>query len=305
MSRVRISLCLAVFLFAGAARAQESPGPLQDETRRQPSSGTEAQKKVRPTPARASGIVADNLDRVAATANQILEIVNGDAGLMVELKRVLAEDAGESGQILEESEDLAILRSLPRMTVVAPGDPVETEAATRAVTAHAGPCYLRLGRAGEAKIHQTPIGFVLGKAIQMRDGKDVTLISTGEMLGTAMRVADLLEDADVQARVLSMHTVKPLDTAAIERAALETGAVVTLEEHSIVGGLGGAVAEFLAENWEAPLVFKRFGLPLEFSSFVGSQEYMRARHGLSAEALALAIRAQLARVPRLTAAARV
>jgi len=212
---------------------------------------------------------------------------------------------GALGATHHATEDLAILRSLPQMVVVAPGDPVETEAATRAVTAHAGPCYLRLGRAGEAKVHRTQIDFVLGKAVEMREGRDLTLISTGGMLRTAMQVADLLSDADVQTRVLSMHTVRPLDTAAIESAARETGAVFTLEEHSVVGGLGGAVAEFLAENSETPVAFKRFGLPSEFSCFVGSQEYMRARHGLSAEAVALGIRAKMEKAQSLTAVAKV
>lgn len=212
---------------------------------------------------------------------------------------------GALGATHHATEDLAILRSLPQMVVVAPGDPVETEAATKAVAAHAGPCYLRLGRAGEARVHRTQIGFVLGKAIEMREGKDATLISTGGMLGTAMQVADLLGAVGVQTRLLSMHTVRPIDTAAIESAVLETGAVFTLEEHSVVGGLGGAVAEFLTENWEGPLVFKRFGLPSEFSCFVGSQEYMRARHGLTAEAVALGIRAKLGKAHSLTAVARV
>ena len=212
---------------------------------------------------------------------------------------------GALGATHHATEDLAILRSLPQMVVVAPGDPVETEAATRAVAVHAGPCYLRLGRAGEAKVHRTQIDFVLGKAIELREGTDVTLISTGGMLGTAMQVADLLCEAGVQTRLLSMHTVRPLDTAAIESAVRKTGAVFTLEEHSVVGGLGGAVAEFLAENWEAPVVFKRFGLPSEFSCFVGSQEYMRAHHGLSAEAVALGIRAKLEKAQSLTAVAKV
>ena len=212
---------------------------------------------------------------------------------------------GALGATHHATEDLAILRSLPQMVVVAPGDPLETEAATRAVTAHAGPCYLRLGRAGEAKVHRTQINFVLGKAIEIREGSDATLISTGGMLGTAMQVADLLSDAGVQTRLLSMHTVRPLDTAAIKSAVRETGAVFTLEEHSVVGGLGGAVAEFLSENWEAPVVFKRFGLPSEFSCFVGSQEYMRARHGLSAESVALGIRAKMEKAQSLTALAKV
>ncbi len=212
---------------------------------------------------------------------------------------------GALGATHHATEDLAILRSLPRMVVVAPGDPVETEAATRAVIAQAGPCYLRLGRAGEAKIHSTQIDFVLGKAIEMRAGRDITLISTGGMLGTAVQIADILHSAGLQTRLLSMHTVKPLDTAAIESAVRETGAVFTLEEHSVVGGLGGAVAEFLAEHWETPLTFKRFGLPSEFSSFVGSQEYIRNRHGLSPEAIAVAICAKLEKVQALAAIAKV
>lgn len=207
---------------------------------------------------------------------------------------------GALGATHHATEDLAILRSLPRMVVVAPGDPMETEAATRGVAAHAGPCYLRLGRAGEAKVHRAPIDFVLGKAIEMREGRDATLISTGGMLGTAMQAAELLSEAGVQTRVLSMHTVRPLDTAAIQTAVGETGAIFTLEEHSVVGGLGGAVAEFLAENWDAPVIFKRFGLPSEFACFVGSQEYMRARHGLTGEAVALGIRARMEKAQSLT-----
>src|SRR6266446_8587861 len=206
---------------------------------------------------------------------------------------------GSLGMTHHATEDLAILRSLPGLKVVAPGDPVEAEAATRAVMAHAGPCYLRLGRAGEAKIHPARIDFVLGKAIEVRQGRDITLISTGGMLGTATQVADILNSASVQTRILSMHTVKPIDTSAIESAVRETGAVFTLEEHSVLGGLGGAVAEFLAENWETALTFKRFGLPSEFSSFVGSQEYIRHRHGLSPEAIALAICAKLEKVQAL------
>jgi transketolase len=212
---------------------------------------------------------------------------------------------GALGATHHATEDLAIMRSLPGMVVVAPGDPMETEAATKALTAHAGPCYLRLGRAGEARVHGTQIDFVLGKAIELREGRDVTLISTGGMLGTAMQIADLLCEAGVQARLLSMHTVRPLDTAALESAVRETAALFTLEEHSVVGGLGGAVAEFLAENWEAPVIFKRFGLPSEFSCFVGSQEYIRARHGLSAEAIALGIRAKIEKAQSLTAVAKV
>jgi transketolase len=200
---------------------------------------------------------------------------------------------GSLGSTHHATEDLAIMRSLPRMVVVAPGDPIEAEAATEAVAAHPGPCYLRLGRAGEAKIHRGGINFRLGKAIQVRDGKDLTLISTGGLLETAVQVAESLHHTGIQTRVLSMHTVKPLDSDAILTAARETGAVFTLEEHSVIGGLGGAVAEFLAETSEGSIVFKRFGLPSAFSSVTGTQEYLRAQHGLSVESLAAAIRSTL------------
>jgi transketolase len=208
---------------------------------------------------------------------------------------------GSLGSTHHATEDLAIMRALPRMVVVAPGDPAEAEAATQAVAAHSGPCYLRLGRAGEAKVHRGPIDFQLGKAIQVRSGNDLTLVSTGGMLETAGQVAGSLHHAGLQTRVLSMHTVKPLDADAILAAVRETGAVFTLEEHSVVGGLGGAVAELLAEAEEGPLVFRRFGLPSAFSSAIGTQEYLRAHHGLSAKSLASAITSILEKNRALTA----
>jgi transketolase len=200
---------------------------------------------------------------------------------------------GSLGSTHHATEDLAIMRSLPRMVVVAPGDPAEAQLATRAVAAHSGPCYLRLGRAGEAKVHHGQIHFQLGKAIQVRDGKDLTLISTGGLLETAVQVAESLRHTGLQTRVLSMHSVKPLDSDAILAAARETGAVFTVEEHSVVGGLGSTVAELLAEASEGSIVFKRFGLPSAFCSVVGTQEYLRAQHGLSVQSLAAAIRSAL------------
>jgi transketolase len=173
--------------------------------------------------------------------------------------------------------------------VVAPGDPLEAEAATEAIAAHDGPCYLRLGRAGEANVHRSPIHFQLGKAIQVRAGNDITLISTGGMLQVADEICGILLQRGLQARLLSMHTVKPLDEQAVLAAARETGAIFTLEEHSVVGGLGSAVAELLAESEERDVIFRRFGLPPTFSCKIGAQEYLRAESGLSVESLAEAI----------------
>jgi transketolase len=210
---------------------------------------------------------------------------------------------GSLGMTHHATEDLAIMRSLPRIAVIAPGDPIEAEAATRAVAAHPGPCYLRLGRAGESNVHARQISFRIGKAIQICDGKDLTLISTGGMLETAARVSELLQRNGVGARLLSMHTVKPLDADAVLEAARATGAIFTLEEHSVIGGLGSAVAEILAENRESLITFKRLGLSTDFSSVIGTQEYLRAHHGLSVESLAATIRSTLEKDRSLTAAA--
>jgi transketolase len=192
---------------------------------------------------------------------------------------------GALGSSHHVTEDLAIMRALPNMTVVAPGDPMETEQATLALARHPGPCYLRLGRAGEPVIHKQGIQFQLGKAITVRQGEDLTLICTGALLETAVQIAETLEGIGIQVRVLSMPTVKPLDCEAVLAAARETRRIVTLEEHSILGGLGGAVAEVLAESWEEKILFKRIGLPSIFSSHVGDQQYLRAAYGLSKEAI--------------------
>ncbi|MGQ0811183.1 MAG: transketolase family protein [Nitrospiraceae bacterium] len=192
---------------------------------------------------------------------------------------------GSLGMTHHATEDLAIMRALPHMTVIAPGDPVETKFLTRAVLREPGPCYLRLGRAGEPTVHKAGVEVALGKAITVREGRDLTLISTGGMLPIAVQVGELLRDLNIEARVLSMHTLKPIDMEALFSAALETQAIVTLEEHSVIGGLGGAVAEVLAESGELRVPFKRIGLPSEFSSHVGDQEYMQAVHGLSVDGI--------------------
>jgi transketolase len=153
------------------------------------------------------------------------------------------------------------------------------------VVEHVGPCYLRLGKAGEPEVHKSQIDFKIGKAVLFRDGSDVTLISTGGMLQTAVRVGDALARQGIGARVLSMHTLKPLDTESVLAAARETGALFTLEEHSITGGLGSAVAEVLAESDAAGILFQRIGLPPVFSPHIGTQDYMQRQHGLDPDSI--------------------
>jgi transketolase len=191
---------------------------------------------------------------------------------------------GALGMSHHATEDLAILRALPEMVVIAPGDPFEAEAATHAAAAHDGPCYLRLGRAGEPVVHTSKVDFRIGKAIRAREGEALTLISTGAMLRSAVDVADVLAAKGTPARVLSMHTLKPLDTQAVLAAAQETRAIVTIEEHSISGGLGGAVAECLAES-EFRVPFKRLGIPPSCSAPPGTQEYLRQQCGLSPKSI--------------------
>lgn len=178
------------------------------------------------------------------------------------------------------TEDIAIMRALPNLVVVAPGDPVETRLATRALVEHSGPAYLRLGRAGEPIVHVSEPDFHLGRAITVRQGNDITLITTGGQLRESVTAADGLTKRGIRARVLSMHTIKPLDTQAVLTAAQETKAIFTIEEHSVIGGLGGAVAEVLMEANQRPRYFKRIGLNDTFSTLVGDQEYLRAQYGL-------------------------
>ncbi|HEV2522841.1 MAG TPA: transketolase C-terminal domain-containing protein [Candidatus Acidoferrales bacterium] len=200
---------------------------------------------------------------------------------------------GAMGATHHALEDIAVMRAMPGLTVVAPGDPVEARAATRAVIAYRGPCYLRLGKAGEPVVHQSPIDFELGKAIRMREGKDATLISTGGILLNVVRAAERLAKEGIETRLLSMHTVKPLDTEAVLAAARETGAIFTIEEHSVLGGLGSAVAEVLAESEGIKVPFKRIGVPSGFSPHIGSQEYMQERHGLTDDAITRSVAATL------------
>jgi len=192
---------------------------------------------------------------------------------------------GNLGVTHHASEDVAIMRALPNMTVVAPGDPIEARLATRAVVALDGPCYLRLGKAGEPVVHEKEPDFALGRAITMREGDDVTLIASGGMLATADKVTRKLAGQGLGVRLVSMHTVKPIDTDAIARAARETRYVFTLEEHSVEGGLGGAVAEVMSELDPGHAPLKRIGLRPEFNKTVGDQNYLKAMHGLDEESV--------------------
>ena len=177
---------------------------------------------------------------------------------------------GAQGYTHHGVEDLGVLSCLPNLVVLAPGDPVEARLATRAMIAHQGPCYLRLGRAGEPMVHAEEFDFEIGRAVGVRDGDDLTFISTGGMLRTAVDAAETLAQRGVSAAVVSMHTLKPLDASAVRAAAKTTGAIISLEEHSARNGLGCAIDKLAADG---DAIYE-----------VGDQAYLRARMGDPVEA---------------------
>jgi transketolase len=177
-------------------------------------------------------------------------------------------------------EDLALMRALPGMTVLAPGDPGEALRATRAAFALDGPVYLRLGKNGEKRVLPEDASFAVGRALSLRSGGDVTLASTGAMLPEAIDAAERLAALGVDATLLHFGTLKPFDSEALAEAVAVSGSLVTIEEHSIVGGLGSAAAEALAEAG-VPVRLRRVGLRDEFAHEVGSREHLLLHYGLT------------------------
>jgi transketolase len=179
------------------------------------------------------------------------------------------------------TEDLAVMRSLPNMTVVAPGDPIEVSAATRAVYRNPGTCYLRLGRGGEPLVHGGPIDFALGRGIKLLGGTDTVYLATGGILAKTHQACKALHARGRNVALYSMPTVKPLDRELIEELGRQFRQIVTVEEHSVTGGFGGAVAEVLAQMDGPRAALRVLGLRSGFSSIVGDQEYLRNAYGLS------------------------
>ena len=199
---------------------------------------------------------------------------------------------GEDGGSHQSVEDVAIMRAVPNMTVIVPADGVETKAAIRAVAAYKGPVYVRLGRNKVPTVFPADYRFEIGKGTELVAGTDLTFITTGLMTAQAVVAAEQLKKEGVSARVVHIGTIKPLDREIIVKAARETGVIVTAEEHSIVGGLGSAVAEGLAEQCPVPL--KRVGVNDRFGTS-GKAEELLKYFGLTAEDLVEAGREMLTR----------
>ena len=199
---------------------------------------------------------------------------------------------GEDGASHQCLEDLALMRAIPGMVVLNPADDIEAKAAVRAAYEHEGPVYLRFGRLAVPVINDRPdYKFEIGKGIVLREGSDVTIIATGLEVGESLAAADILSESGISAEVINIHTIKPLDTELIVSSAKKTGKVVTVEEHSVIGGLGSAVAETLAEH--QPTSMKRIGTYDTFGES-GPATALLAKYELDAAGIAKQVKGFLA-----------
>lgn len=165
---------------------------------------------------------------------------------------------GEDGASHQCCEDFALMRSIPGMVVICPADDIEARQAVKAAYKYEGPVYLRFGRLAVPVFHNDDYKFEIGKGVVLREGKDVTIVATGLCVSSALEAADMLAEDGIEAKVINIHTIKPIDSDLLVEAAKETGKVVTVEEHSVIGGLGGAVCEVLSEKYPVPV--KRIGV---------------------------------------------
>ena len=198
---------------------------------------------------------------------------------------------GEDGASHQCCEDIALMRTIPGMTILNPADAVETRLAVRAAAAMKGPVYLRFGRLAVPTVFDDSYRFEIGKGVQLAEGSDVTIIATGLMVGEALAAAEQLKNEGISARVVDMHTIKPLDTELVLKAAKETGAIVTTEEANVLGGLGAAVAEYLSENYPVPVV--RHGVNDEFGRS-GKAPLVLDAYGVNADGIIAKVKQALA-----------
>ncbi len=217
-----------------------------------------------------------------AYSNRNVKIVASHPGL----------DVGPDGGSAQCLEDIAAFRAIPGMTVISPADPFEMQLATEAVIKHSGPVYMRTGRSPAERILPDTHQFEIGKATMLRDGRDVTIVACGVEVARACDAANTLEQDGISARVLNMATVKPIDRAALQTAALETGCFVTCEDHNIYGGLGSAVAEALAQSAPCPIEF--IGVQDRFGES-GEPDELADYYGLTGPYIAAAAKRAIAR----------
>ena len=244
----------------------------------------------------AAGMAMSGLRPVAYTitpfvTTRCLEQIRTDACYHEAPVTVVSVGAGLAysglGPTHHACEDISFLRSIPNMTVICPGDAWEVRAALRATLTQDSPVYIRMGKKGEPVVHKAiPADFKIGKALTIEDGKDVCLLSTGNMLPEAIEAARALKAKGVSAKVVSFHTVKPLDVDCLQDSFKRFKVVATIEEHSLIGGFGSAVAEWVIDNGIRPKSFIRVGTPDKFFKLSGEQEFAREKLGLTGHQIA-------------------
>jgi transketolase len=199
---------------------------------------------------------------------------------------------GEDGASHQALEDIALMRAIPNMTVIVPADAEETRQAVRVAAEMKGPVYIRLGRPAVPVLFDDGYKFAIGKAVTVAEGNDATIVAAGIMVGISVEAAAMLKSEGIGVRVLNMGTIKPIDREALVAAAKETGAIVTAEEHNIIGGLGSAVAEVIGETYPVPIM--RIGVRDVFGES-GTPDALLTKYGLTAENLAAAVKTVMAR----------
>ncbi len=198
---------------------------------------------------------------------------------------------GEDGATHQCNEDIALMRTIPGMTIINPADVVEAAEAVKAAVEFKGPVYMRFGRYAVPTFNTSDYKFELGKGIELCDGEDASIVATGLMVSMALEAAEMLKKDGINARVINIHTIKPIDEDILEKAARETGAIVTAEEHSIIGGLGSAVAEVVCSRCPVPLL--RVGVEDKFGKSGQVPELLR-EYGLSPENIAKKVKEAIA-----------
>lgn len=225
----------------------------------------------------ASGRAFEIIRNMIGHNNANVKICASHAGITV----------GADGATHQTFEDIALMRTVPRMVVLNPSDDISAKKLIKEALKFEGPAYIRLGRAAVPVFYDDNAEFKIGKGNCLREGKDVTILATGIMVNEAMMAAEVLEGEGIDARVIDIHTIKPLDEEIILKAAEETGKIVTAEEHSVIGGMGSAVSEFLAENY--PVKMKMVGQHDTFGES-GQPEELKAKYGMNKDAIVKAVK---------------